>query len=122
MLVQFLLLIACLGYSALAIPTTPSQTQQRRSFKVENIQRSNDVHGPTALRQAYRKYGVDSRSTGANLPNFESVVAKRDFKPQGAGAVSVASIEEDRAFVAPVTIGGQQVLMRFDTSSSVTYV
>ncbi|PLN78516.1 putative extracellular aspartic endopeptidase [Aspergillus taichungensis] len=124
MLVQSLLLIACLGYRVLSIPTKPPDTHRRRSFKVENIRRNNDIQGPTALRQAYRKYGISPIDLGVEFPDFEPIVVKNAIakknvsEPEAAGAVTAASVQEDAAFVSPVTIGGQKIMMNFDTGSA----
>ncbi|PKY04630.1 putative extracellular aspartic endopeptidase [Aspergillus campestris IBT 28561] len=124
MLVQTLLLIACLGYRAFSIPTPSPDTHQRRSFKVESIRRDNDIQGLVALRQAYRKYGINPIDLGVELPDFEPValmnaVAKKNVsEPEAAGAVSAASVQEDAAFVSPVTVGGQKIMMSFDTGSA----
>lgn len=128
MLFQSLLLVACLAYRVFSIPTIPPSTYQRRSFKVESIRRDNDIQGPVALRQAYRKYGINPIDLGAELPDFEPVVLKNTVvknnvsEPEAAGAVSAASVQEDAVFVSPVTIGGQKIMMNFDTGSADLYV
>lgn len=128
MLVQSLLLIACLGFGAFSAPTAPPETHQRRSFKVESILRDNDIQGPIALRQAYRKYGINPIDLGVELPDFEPVVVKNAVanknisEPEAAGAVSAASVQEDAAFVSPVIVGGQKIMMNFDTGSADLYV
>ena len=43
-------------------------------------------------------------------------------EPEAAGAVSAASVQEDAVFVSPVTIGGQKIMMNFDTGSADLYV
>ncbi|KAL3467878.1 aspartic peptidase domain-containing protein [Aspergillus heterothallicus] len=119
-----------LGYGALSAPT--SKDGKGRTFKVQAVRRSNTIHGPTALRRAYLKYGIVPSTIGIDLDDFEPLepvmkAAVADSKttivePDQSGAVSAASVEGDAAFVSPITIGGQELTVTFDTGSSDLWV
>jgi aspergillopepsin I len=115
-----------LGSGVLSAPTL--KDGKGRSFKVQAVRRSDTVHGPTALRKAYLKYGIVPSNIGIDLEDFEPFepnvkAAVTDSKaaitePDQSGAVSAASVEGDAAFVSPITIGGQELVVTFDTGSS----
>ncbi|KAI9373658.1 aspartic peptidase domain-containing protein [Aspergillus egyptiacus] len=115
----------CLGYGVLAAPTSLEQNE-RRSFKVESVRRaSNTIYGPAALHRAYVKYGIVPSDLGLDLDDFEPTVKaavpstdKKVVEPDLTGAVSAASVAGGAAFVSPVTIGGQKLVVTFDTGSS----
>lgn len=87
-------------------------------------------HGPTALRNAYRKFNIIPNMFGIDMDDFEPVDMKNiiqqsnepDNEPERTGSVSATSIQSDVQFVSPVTIGGQKIVMNFDTGSSDLYV
>lgn len=125
-----IVLLLFLGFNVLAIPTPIRHPKlpTNKSFRIERIKRGDFVaHGPAALRKAYRKYGI----TATNFDNSEL----SDFAPLGGklasvsvnqnsaesdqtGAVTATSVQNDVAFVSPVTIGGQNITMNFDTGSA----
>lgn len=124
-LVFFLVLI----HDSLAVPTARRPQRQTRSFQVERVKRSDYApHGPTALRKAFRKFGITPMNfTGIDPLDFEPY----DLNPVSAvlsnqnsqdtdqeGSVSATSVQSDVEFVSPVTIGGQNITMNFDTGSS----
>ncbi|KAL2862770.1 pepsin-like aspartic protease [Aspergillus lucknowensis] len=118
-----------LAYGALSAPTSLKR-RQGRSFKIETVRRaSNTIHGPSALRRAYVKYGIVPTNIGVDLDDFEPIVkaaaedlSKEIVEPDQTGAVSAASVEGDAAFVSPITIGGQELVVTFDTGSSDVWV
>ncbi|GMF67936.1 unnamed protein product [Aspergillus oryzae] len=115
--------IAC---GVLSLPSGSKSQLKGRSFKVERVRRGNEpVHGPTALRRAYEKFGIVPTDLGIDLDDFEpimtkhAVVEKKDVtEPDQKGAVSASSVLGDAAFVSPVIIGGQKVVLNFDTGSA----
>lgn len=127
---QSVLIALGLCYGAVSAPTSLKQPE-RRSFKVETARRSNTIHGSAALRKAYVKYGITAANIGLDLDDFEPKVktlsAASDgtndevVEPDQTGAVSAASVEGDASFVSPVTIGGQKLVVTFDTGSSDVY-
>ncbi|EAW14454.1 pepsin-like aspartic protease [Aspergillus clavatus NRRL 1] len=126
-LLSFLFLLS-LGCGVLAAPAPRQAQPQSRSFKVERVKRGNTINGPSALRKAYRKYGIVPTSFGVDLSDFEPLDKTLDsganvFLADGkeldqTGAVSAASVQNDAAFVSPVTVGGQKLVLNFDTGSA----
>lgn len=131
---------------ALAAPTTSSRLKGR-SFQVDRVQRDGYVaHGPAALRKAYRKFNISSSTTTttttATTASTDSGLQALDFAPinhhhlnsQSAaatansssadqnGTVATSSVNGDVEFVSAVSIGGQTIMMDFDTGSSDLYV
>ncbi|RMZ85644.1 hypothetical protein DV737_g617, partial [Chaetothyriales sp. CBS 132003] len=98
------------------------------SFKVKRIPIPNyKPDGPRAYRRALRKFGFDdisfvpggdvaSRLAAASVAALNSTGSNEDGETPASGA------ENDALFVAPVTFGGQQLVMNFDTGSSDTWV
>lgn len=127
--------------SVLATPIQP-RALKKRSFKVPRIAVKNYVpNGPKALKRAYAKFGVTEPSLGP------MALRKRDLKfgfgdisivPSGdvaehiqsAAANSTADSENgettatgtqnDAQFLSPVSIGGQELIVNFDSGSSDT--
>ncbi|KAJ5980753.1 aspergillopepsin A-like aspartic endopeptidase [Penicillium waksmanii] len=135
-LIISLVLFLSLGYDALAAPAAALHPQQRsKSFRVERVRRSDYIaHGPAALRKAYRKFGIVSTDfSDLDLDDFEpfddltrtsksaSYTDSSDGTDQ-TGSVSATSVQGDVEFVSPVQIGGQMIVMDFDTGSSDMWV
>ncbi|KAJ5159730.1 aspergillopepsin A-like aspartic endopeptidase [Penicillium canariense] len=128
-----LVLFLSLTYDVLAVPAPLHHVRKSRSFRIERVKRSDYVaHGPSALRKAYRKFGIaPTNFTGIELSDFEpfnltksAVTTNQNNvdEPDQTGAVSATSVQGDVEFVSPVTIGGQTVTMDFDTGSADMYV
>lgn len=125
---QFLLsfaLVACMGFDALAAPTLLAHRNNGRSFKVARVRRAV-AHGPSALRRAYQKYGIVPTDLGLELLDFEplpvasgaATAVDAAAPATGTGAVKATAVQGGAEFVCPVTIGGQTMMMDFDTGSS----
>ncbi|PLB51112.1 aspergillopepsin A-like aspartic endopeptidase [Aspergillus steynii IBT 23096] len=120
----FSFLFALFFAGVISVPTAPQR--KSRSYKVERVRRGNDaIHGPDALRKAYRKYGIVPINLGIDLKDFEPInnakhaaVNKQVDEPEQSGAVSAASVQGDAAFVSPVLVGGQKLVLNFDTGSA----
>ncbi|RAK83337.1 hypothetical protein ABZX51_008211 [Aspergillus tubingensis] len=124
-LLQSLVVAICFSYGVLSLPHGPSNQHKARSFKVERARRGTGaLHGPAALRKAYRKYGIAPSSFNIDLADFKPITTSHAAagsevsEPDQTGAVSATSVESDAEFVSPVLIGGQKVVMTFDTGSS----
>jgi hypothetical protein len=129
---QFIIFIAVLfslSFNALAMPVVARSRLQGRSFKVERVKRNDHVtHGPTALRKAYRKFGIDASTlNGVDVSDFQPFDTQHPG-PKSAkeavgesdqtGVVDATSVDGDVEFVSPVNIGGQTLDMNFDSGSA----
>nr|AAL40802.2 pepsin-type protease [Rasamsonia emersonii] len=128
-LASFLCTLLFFSILALGVPTAPKR--KGRSFKVDRVRRSDYVpYGPAALRKAYRKFNITQTNFGLDVLDFEPIkpseIASKatgnPSEPDEQGAVSAMSINNDAEFVSPVQIGGQTLVMDFDTGSSDLWV
>ncbi|KAL2011195.1 hypothetical protein VTN00DRAFT_3913 [Thermoascus crustaceus] len=126
---SFICLLVFFTCSALSVPTRPQR--KGRSFKVGRIRRSDYVpFGPAALRKAYSKYGITPTQFGLDILDFEPIklkpfdseASRNVSEPDQTGAVSAQSVQDDAEFVSPVMVGGQMMVMNFDTGSSDMWV
>lgn len=124
-----LVLLLSWTQDALTTPAAHQSEQQTRSFKVERIKRSHYVaNGPIALHKALRKFGITPvNPTGVDVEDFElynsstqnSLTRHQSLQHvDQEGSVNATSVQCDLEFVSPVTIGGQNITMDFDTGSS----
>ncbi|KAJ5894080.1 aspergillopepsin A-like aspartic endopeptidase [Penicillium taxi] len=128
------ILFLLLSINVLAIPLSARPISNDRSFKVKRVKRSDYVrHGPTALRKAYRKFGISHTDFSDNeLIDFEPFTTQNlaetvsheasSEDSELTGAVSATSVQGDTEFVSPVIIGGQRITMDFDTGSADLWV
>ena len=111
----YLLFCTTLLISAvLSVPITP----QKRSFKIHRVRQANYVpNGPKALRKAFSKFGYGDISFV--VPSL-SAVDKADATAGSdeEGDVSASPTQNDAEFLSPVSVGGQTLVMDFDTGSS----
>lgn len=123
----WIFLFLLLTYHAISAPTPFHPQREGRSFKVDRVRRADYIaHGPTALRKVYRKYGIVPTAFGLNLEDLEPINVKHAHsagnrsisEPDRTGSVSATSVQNDAEFVSPVIIGGQKIIMTFDTGSS----
>jgi Eukaryotic aspartyl protease len=120
--ITFLLLATSLVAAVFAAPTQP----KKRSFKVDRVRQANYVpNGHAALRKAYVKFGLDDITF---LPNANTA-AEIDAETAGSsgteseiGEVSASPTQNDAEFLSPVSVGGQTIVMDFDTGSSDMWV
>jgi len=126
----FLVVLFSLSFNALSMPVAPGKHLQGRSFKVERAKRSdNFVHGPAALRKAYRKFGIDATTLkGVDVSDFKPFDTKKSTSGKSVkedavesdqtGSVTATSVDGDVEFISPISIGGQTMNVDFDTGSA----
>ncbi|RMZ88834.1 hypothetical protein DV736_g3929, partial [Chaetothyriales sp. CBS 134916] len=107
---------------------TPVREHKKRSFKVKRISIPNyKPDGPRAYRRALRKFGFDDISfvPGGDVATrlaAASEAASNNTSSNEDGETPASGAENDALFVAPVTVGGQQLLLNFDSGSSDMWV
>ncbi|PGH02346.1 hypothetical protein AJ80_08868 [Polytolypa hystricis UAMH7299] len=129
---QSLLYLALVSSTAIAAPTPALQQKskiQKRSFKVDVIQRRDYVpNGLAAIRKAQRKFGMIPThiDLGALDIQFEPGVEREALSKAATslenGEVQNMPTQNDVQYLSPVTIGGQEFVMNFDTGSADTWV
>ena len=112
-LVQSLLFALSLSCSVLSAPTRPQR--QGRSFKVDRVLQGAS-NGPESLNRACRKFGIGKVNLGVDMK-----LGSGQDEDQ-TGDVTATSVQGDAQFVSQVTIGGQPIVMNFDTGSADLYV
>ncbi|KAF3482245.1 aspartyl protease 3 [Arthroderma uncinatum] len=123
------LLVAALLPLAFSKPTPRKKSPG--SFKVHVARRSSPEYmhdGPTDLQRAYAKYGLPTTEDmdgyqPSPIADFvgHSKLAEAQSEDE-KGKVENNPTNHDIQFLSPVTIGGQQFIMNFDTGSSDTWV
>ncbi|KAH8696651.1 pepsin-type protease [Talaromyces proteolyticus] len=118
--------------TTLALGAPTERHLKGRSFEVERVRRSNYIpHGLSAIKKAYRKFNISSTSFGLEALEYEPIDTPKTATNAanaaqggtgGNGAVSATATANDAEFVSPVSIGGQTVMMDFDTGSSDLWV
>jgi len=109
-----LFIVSLLAASTIAAPA-PANIQ-KRSFVhhvKRTINRRDPGVGPDAMLKAYRKFGFELMNRAANTTAAPG---------SGSGTVAAAPEPNNAEYLSPVTIGGQQVTLDFDTGSSDLYV
>lgn len=117
---QSFIFVALLITAVLAAPT--QHLRHKRSFKVPRIQQHNYVpDGTSALRKAYKKYGFGNLDTLRNISLTPKVAAATGPGNETEdGEVSASPTQNDAEFLSPVSVGGQMLVMNFDSGSSDT--
>ncbi|EXJ55653.1 hypothetical protein A1O7_08582 [Cladophialophora yegresii CBS 114405] len=104
---------------------SPVRLKQKRSFKVPRIQQHNYVpNGKAAYRRALVKFGLGDIQF---LPDGEvatRIAAATEAQINGDGEdgeTTASPTQNDAQFLSPVNVGGQTLIMNFDSGSSDTY-
>lgn len=136
----FTLLLA----STIASPIS-TRNIKKRSFKIPRVAVENYVpNGPRALQRAYAKFGITEPSAGPAalrkrdlnfgfgdinlLPGGDvanrvsSAVADSATTGNENGETTATGTNNDAQFLSPITVGGQQLVVNFDSGSSDTWV
>lgn len=108
-----------------AVFASPIKSNQKRSFKIPRIQQHNYVpNGKAAYRRALFKFGFDDIEF---LPDGEvatRIKAATEAQINGDsenGETTASPTQNDAQFLSPVKVGGQTLVMNFDSGSSDTY-
>ncbi|OAP57461.1 hypothetical protein AYL99_08199 [Fonsecaea erecta] len=123
MLHTHIFLLAILFFTT--IFATPIQIKQKRSFKVPRIQQHNyKPNGRAAYRKALFKFGFGDIEF---LPDGEvatriKAATEAQLDETEDGETSASPTQNDAQFLSPVTVGGQTLVMNFDSGSSDTWV
>ncbi|KIW33826.1 uncharacterized protein PV07_00645 [Cladophialophora immunda] len=106
---------------------TPIQIKQKRSFKVPRIQQHNyRPNGRAAYRRALFKFGfgdIEFLPGGEVATRIKAATeAQLDSTASEDGETSASPTQNDAQFLSPVNVGGQTLVMNFDSGSSDTWV
>lgn len=113
---QTLFTVTLLITTALAAPV---QHLRKRSFKIPRVQQHNYVpDGTFALRKAYRKFELGTLDTYPGVHFTPKVAAANGGNGTEDGEVSASPTQNDAEFLSPVSVGGQMLVLNFDSGSS----
>ena len=122
--IQLLAIFAAFCAVALSSPIKQQHQSKKRSFKVSRIRQRNFVpDGGIALRKSYTKFGIEGYGfvpeldISTTLVPFSELAASTGTGSEN-GAVSASPSQNDAEFLSPVSIGGQTLVMDFDSGSS----
>lgn len=105
----------------LAVSAAPTKLEEK-SFKIQRRRFSspNARNGAAALGKTYRKYGWEVPEALSNkVQTIQTLAANQN---DGEGTVKATPEEGDAAFLSPIKIGGQTLMVDFDTGSSDLWV
>jgi hypothetical protein len=114
-------------FISLALASPVSQ-RKKRSFRVPVVPNPNyKPHGPRAYKRALQKFGFNGitfKPDGEVATRLKAASNMSAVVGQGTqdGSTPTAPTQNDAQFLSPVTIGGQQMIMNFDSGSSDTWV
>ncbi|KAI4259314.1 MAG: hypothetical protein L6R42_004632 [Xanthoria sp. 1 TBL-2021] len=118
----YLLSAISLSSAVLAAPTKTG----KGSFKIQRrrISARSLGGGAAELGKAYRKYGWDVPTALSDKSSTHKSLALGDPKDPDDDTGNIPADEEegDVSFLAPITVGGQPLMMNFDTGSSDLWV
>ncbi|KIW82342.1 hypothetical protein Z517_05369 [Fonsecaea pedrosoi CBS 271.37] len=106
---------------------SPIQIKQKRSFKVPRIQQHNyRPNGKAAYRKAMFKFGfgdIEFLPGGEVATTIKATTeAQLDTTGNEDGETSASPTQNDAQFLSPVNVGGQTLVLNFDSGSSDTWV
>lgn len=107
---------------------SPVSQRRKRSFKIPTIPNPHyRPHGPRAYKRALNKFGFNDitfREDGEIATRLKA--ASNMTKPLAQntqdGSTPTAGTQNDAQFLSPVKIGGQELIMNFDSGSSDTWI
>ena len=103
-----------------AVPT--NHRLQRRSFKVERVPvgRGTPRSLQKALAKAYAKYNIPmpELTSSSSSSGAVSDVSTSSGSSSETGEVNNDPTQYDSEYLSPITIGGQPIMVDFDTGSA----
>jgi hypothetical protein len=104
---------------------SPLKQNKKRSFKVKRVEVPNYVpNGPKAYKRALVKFGFDDISFVPDGEVAQRIKAATSASFTGSGdedgSTSASPTQNDAQFLSPVSVGGQTLIMNFDSGSSDT--
>ena len=102
---------------------SPVKPKQKRSFKIPRIEQANyKANGKAAYRRSLLKFGFNDISF---LPDGEiatriqaATQAQLNTTSNEDGETTASPTQNDAQFLSPVKVGGQTLVMNFDSGSS----
>lgn len=125
--IHAVLYIAFFVSFVLASPISESQ-RQKRWFKVPVLPNPNyKPHGPRAYKRALNKFGFNDitfNPEGEIATRLKAASNMSTAVGQGTqdGSTPTEPTQNDAQFLSPVKVGGQELVMNFDSGSSDTWV
>ncbi|KAL8782517.1 MAG: hypothetical protein Q9213_005320 [Squamulea squamosa] len=109
-----------------AVVAAPTQ-MGKRSFKIQTrrISARSVGGGAAELDKVYRKYGWEvPTAVSSKVSTHQSLALGDPVKPgdDKQGDVPATPEEGDASFLSPISVGGQPLMMNFDTGSSDLWV
>ena len=107
---------------------SPVSQRRKRSFRIPVIPNPAYVpHGPRAYKRALNKFGFNDitfKEDGDIATRLKAASNMTTPLAQNTqdGSVATAGTQNDAQFLSPVKIGGQELIMNFDSGSSDTWV
>ncbi|CAL8578251.1 hypothetical protein XPA_004043 [Xanthoria parietina] len=127
---KLLYLLAALSLSSVVVAAPTKKGQG--SFKIQRrrISARSSNSGAAELEKAYRKYGWDVPAALSSKSSTHRSLALGDKNDKDnpkevdddTGNIPADEEEGDVSFLSPITIGGQPMMMNFDTGSSDLWV
>lgn len=104
---------------------SPVHQQKKRSFKVKRVEVPNyKPNGPKAYKRALVKFGFDDISFVPDGEVASRIKAATAAQITGAGEedgeTTASPTQNDAQFLSPVSVGGQTLIMNFDSGSADT--
>lgn len=101
----------------------PTNVIRKRSFKIHREEQANYVpDGRMAMKRAYLKFGIGDIAFKPSGQAAASIKANTNGSSANTedGQTPVKATQNDAQFLAPVLIGGQKIVMNFDSGSADT--
>lgn len=119
--------LLCFAVFLTLVLGSPVRQHKKRSFKVKRVEVPNyRPNGPKAYKRALLKFGFDDISFVPDGEVASRIKAATAASVSGAGEedgeTSASPTQNDAQFLSPVNVGGQTLIMNFDSGSSDTYV